>query len=89
MGMQRDYMTEDQRFAATRPDVLVYETEPLEADVTIAGPIKVDLHVATTGTDADWVVKVIDVYPGDYPATAGGAGARRGGGVRGRRRRTR
>jgi putative CocE/NonD family hydrolase len=82
MGMQRDYMTEDQRFAATRPDVLVYETEPLESDVTIAGPIKVDLQVATSGTDADWVVKVVDVYPGDYPANApagGGAGA--GGGA--------
>jgi putative CocE/NonD family hydrolase len=81
MGMQRDYMTEDQRFAATRPDVLVYETEPLESDVTIAGPIKVDLQVATTGTDADWVVKVVDVYPGDYPATApaGGAGGASGG----------
>jgi putative CocE/NonD family hydrolase len=79
LGMQRDYMTEDQRFAATRPDVLVYETEPLEADVTIAGPIKVDLQVATTGTDADWVVKVIDVYPGDYPATAPSAGAGAGG----------
>ena len=83
LGMQRDYMTEDQRFAATRPDVLVYETEPLESDVTIAGPIKVDLQVATTGTDADWVVKVIDVYPGDYPATApagAGAGGAGGGG---------
>ena len=85
MGMQRDYMTEDQRFAATRPDVLVYETEPLEADVTIAGPIKVDLQVATTGTDADWVVKVVDVYPGDYPATAPPPAA--AGRVGGRRRR--
>ncbi len=67
MGMTRDYMTEDQRFAATRSDVLVYETEPLESDVRIAGPIKVDLRVSTSTTDADWVVKVIDVYPGDYP----------------------
>jgi uncharacterized protein len=83
MGMQRDYMTEDQRFAAARPDVLVYETEPLEADVTIAGPIKVDLQVATTGTDADWVVKVIDVYPGDYPATAPTGAARAGAGAGG------
>jgi uncharacterized protein len=80
MGMQRDYMTEDQRFAATRPDVLVYETEPLAGDVTIAGPIKVDLQVATTGTDADWVVKVVDVYPGDYPATAPASGAGGAGG---------
>jgi putative CocE/NonD family hydrolase len=65
-GMKRDYMTDDQRFAATRPDVLTYETAPLESELTIAGPIEVSLHVATTGTDADWVVKVIDVYPGDY-----------------------
>jgi uncharacterized protein len=79
-GMNRDYMTEDQRFAATRTDVLVYETDPLESDVRIAGPIKVDLHVSTSTTDADWVVKVIDVYPGDYPtpeppAAAGGGAA--------------
>lgn len=66
-GMTRDYMTEDQRFAASRPDVLVYETEPLEDDLTIAGPIKVNLQVSTTGTDSDFVVKLIDVYPGDYP----------------------
>ncbi len=67
IGMAREYMVEDQRFAARRPDVLVYETEPLDADLTIAGPIRVDLGVATTETDADWVVKVIDVYPPDYP----------------------
>ena len=60
-------MTEDQRFAAQRPDVLVYETEALAGDLTIAGPIQVKLNVSTTGTDSDWVVKVIDVYPGDYP----------------------
>jgi len=67
MGMQRDYMTEDQRFAATRPDVLVYQTPPLEDDLTVLGAIGVDLHVATSGTDADFVVKVIDVFPADYP----------------------
>ncbi len=66
-GMTSDYMTEDQRFAAQRPDVLVYETEPLEQDLVIAGPIKVGLKVSTTGTDADFVVKLIDVYPGNYP----------------------
>jgi len=66
-GMTRDYMTEDQRFAASRTDVLVYETEPLADDVTIAGPIKVSLNVSTTGTDSDFVVKLIDVYPGTYP----------------------
>jgi uncharacterized protein len=65
--MTRDYMTEDQRFASTRPDVLVYETEPLDADLHVAGPIKVSLHVSTSTTDADWVVKLIDVYPGDTP----------------------
>jgi len=63
----RGYPTHDQRFAASRPDVLVYETEPLEEDLTLAGPIQASLHVATTGTDADWVVKIIDVYPPDFP----------------------
>jgi len=67
MGMQGDYMTEDQRFAATRPDVLVYQTPPLEDDLTVLGPIDVTLHVSTTGTDSDFVVKVIDVYPPDLP----------------------
>jgi putative CocE/NonD family hydrolase len=66
-GMTRDYMTEDQRFAASRTDVLVYESEPLADDLTIAGPIKVNLQVSTSGTDSDFVVKVIDVYPGSYP----------------------
>jgi uncharacterized protein len=66
-GMAGDYMTADQRFASTRPDVLVYQTPPLENDVTIAGPIAPSLHVSTTGTDSDFVVKLIDVYPGDYP----------------------
>jgi putative CocE/NonD family hydrolase len=59
----REYMTEDQRFAARRPDVLVYQTEPLAADLTLAGPLEADLWVSTTGTDADWVVKLIDVQP--------------------------
>jgi putative CocE/NonD family hydrolase len=66
-GMPGDYMTMDQRFAATRPDVLVYQTTPLESDVTIAGPIAPSLRVSTTGTDSDFVVKLIDVYPSDYP----------------------
>ena len=60
-------MIEDQRFVASRTDVLVYDTEPLEQDLTIAGQIKTTLHVSTTGTDSDWVVKLIDVYPGDFP----------------------
>ena len=67
MGMRGDYMTEDQRFAASRTDVLVYKTPPLDHDVSIFGPISVDLKVSTTGTDSDFVVKIIDVYPGDYP----------------------
>jgi putative CocE/NonD family hydrolase len=67
MGMRADYMTEDQRFAAERPDVLVYKTPPLDHDVTVYGPISVDLKVSTTGTDSDFDVKLIDVYPGDYP----------------------
>ncbi|HEY6935932.1 MAG TPA: CocE/NonD family hydrolase C-terminal non-catalytic domain-containing protein, partial [Terriglobales bacterium] len=46
---------------------LVYQTDPLEEDVTLAGPVSPKLHVSTTGTDSDWVVKLIDVYPPDYP----------------------
>jgi putative CocE/NonD family hydrolase len=65
------YMADDQRFAATRPDVLVYESEPLVEDVTIAGPVRPKLKVASTGTDSDFVVKLIDVYPPDYPNAAG------------------
>jgi hypothetical protein len=61
------FVVEDQRFAASRPDVLVYESAPLEDDLTIAGPLEASLHVATTGTDGDWVVKVIDVLPGNTP----------------------
>ncbi len=63
----KNYMTEDQRFAAWRPDVLVYRGEPLEQDLTLAGPIVADLWVSTTGGDADWIVKLIDVYPGELP----------------------
>jgi hypothetical protein len=66
-GYPRSYPVHDQRFAASRPDVLVYETEPLEEDLTFAGPLKATLHVSTTGTDADWVIKLIDVYAGDFP----------------------
>ncbi|NBV22304.1 MAG: CocE/NonD family hydrolase [Proteobacteria bacterium] len=63
----RAYPIEDQRFVASRTDVLVYETEPLEEDLTFAGPLHATFHVSTTGTDSDWVIKLIDVYPGDYP----------------------
>jgi hypothetical protein len=65
------YMVDDQRFASYRPDVLVYETDPLMEDVTIAGPISPKLKVASSGTDSDFVVKLIDVYPNDYSETAG------------------
>nr|WP_315169737.1 CocE/NonD family hydrolase [uncultured Flavobacterium sp.] len=65
----RKYMTDDQRFAARRPDVLVFETDVLAEDVTLAGDILAKLQVATTGTDADWVVKVVDVFPNDEPET--------------------
>jgi hypothetical protein len=61
------WMIEDQRFASRRPDVLVYESDPLEEDVLIAGPIIASLHVSTSGTDADWIVKLIDVFPPDAP----------------------
>ncbi len=63
----RGYPTHDQRFAASRPDVLVYQTEPLEEDLTFAGPLTAALNVSTTGTDSDWVVKLIDVYDTDFP----------------------
>lgn len=66
-GWTKNYMTEDQRFASRRPDVLVYQTEPLEKDLTLAGPLEAELWVSTTGTDADWVVKLVDVNPGKLP----------------------
>ncbi|MBT8485684.1 MAG: CocE/NonD family hydrolase [Phycisphaerae bacterium] len=66
----KNYMTEDQRFAAWRPDVLVYQTEPLTEDLTLAGPIRADLWVSTTGSAADWIVKVIDAHPGENPNDA-------------------
>lgn len=63
LDMTREYMVGDQRFAARRPDVLTYQTDVLDQDVTLAGNIRANLKVAITGTDADWVVKVVDVYP--------------------------
>lgn len=71
LNRTREYMTDDQRFAARRPDVMVYETEVLTEDITLVGPITAKLFVSTTGTDADYVVKLIDVFPNqmpDYPA---------------------
>jgi len=61
------YMVDDQRFASYRPDVLVYETDPLTEDVTIAGPVSPHLKVASSGTDSDFDVKLIDVYPDEDP----------------------
>ena len=69
--MTREHMLDDQRFAGTRTDVIVYETEVLEEDLTITGPIKNSLLFSTDGTDADLIVKVIDVYPDDLPENAG------------------
>jgi len=60
------YMDADQRFAAKRPDVLVYQTDALEEDVTVSGPVSPHLWVSTSGTDSDFVVKLIDVYPMDF-----------------------
>jgi hypothetical protein len=66
-GMPRDYMTYDQRFASRRQDVLTYKTPPLDHDITVAGPISPALKVSTSGTDSDFIIKLIDVYPDDYP----------------------
>ena len=60
------YMTDDQRFAARRPDVAVFETATLTEDITLAGPISAKLVVSTSGTDADFVVKLIDEFPDDF-----------------------
>ena len=65
IGMTREYMTDDQRFASRRPDVLSYQTDVLAEDLTVAGPLQADLFVSTTGTDADFIVKLIDVHPDD------------------------
>ena len=67
LSVPQEYMVSDQRFAASRTDVLVYETPVLQEDLTIAGPVSPRLFVSTSGTDSDWDVKLIDVYPTDYP----------------------
>ncbi|GGC59107.1 CocE/NonD family hydrolase [Undibacterium terreum] len=72
-SVPKEYMVSDQRFASTRPDVLVYRSDVLEEDVTLVGPVIPKLFVSTTGTDADWVVKLIDVYPPEYPAVKNSA----------------
>ena len=63
----QEYMVSDQRFAASRNDVLTYQTDVLQEDVTLVGPVSPRLFVSTTGSDSDWDVKLIDVYPPDYP----------------------
>lgn len=85
IGMTRTYMTDDQRFASRRPDVMVYQTEPLDDDLTLAGPLLADLWVSTSPegggpADSDWIVKVIDVFPSSAKDTEHmRAGVRMGG----------
>jgi putative CocE/NonD family hydrolase len=66
MGRTREYMTDDQRFAGRRPDVLSFTTGLLDEDLTLAGPLVADLMVSISTTDADFVVKLIDVFPEDF-----------------------
>jgi putative CocE/NonD family hydrolase len=67
----RPYMSDDQRFASARPDVLVFQSEPLNQSMTVTGDIAAHLNVSTTGSAADWIVKLIDVYPDDHPFVEG------------------
>ena len=80
-GRTREYMTDDQRFASRRPDVLNFQAYPLEEDLTLGGVVTANLKVSITGTDADFVVKVIDVFPDDfkYPGDTPQAGRTAGG----------
>jgi putative CocE/NonD family hydrolase len=68
----RTWLVEDQRFVSSRKDVANFETPVLDKDVTITGDVMADIFAATTGSDADWVVKLIDVYPDDAPAPMAG-----------------
>jgi len=70
-GVPSEFMLSDQRFAARRPDVLTYQSEVLENDVTISGPVVAKLLASSSGTDADWVVKLVDVYPPEAPSGNG------------------
>src|SRR5579884_1553806 len=70
LGVPQEYMLSDQRFATRRSDVLTYISDPLQEDITIAGPVSPRLKVSTSGTDSDFDVKLIDVYPTDYPDEA-------------------
>lgn len=78
--MTREHMTDDQRFAARRPDVLTYQTSVLTEPLTLAGPITAELWVSTTQTDADWIIKVIDVFPPDAKTPEGFSPSRPWGG---------
>jgi uncharacterized protein len=66
-GSWYTWLVEDQRFVDNRPDVLTWQTEELKEDVTLAGQVTAKVFASTTGSDADWVVKLIDVYPEKYP----------------------
>ncbi len=66
-GRNNEYMVEDQRFATSRPDVLTYQTAVLAEDITVTGRLKADMFISTTGTDADIIVKLVDVLPDDEP----------------------
>lgn len=68
----RTWLAEDQRFVSERKDLANFQTAPLDHDVTVTGDVMADLFAATTGTDSDWVVKLIDVYPDDAPAPMSG-----------------
>jgi putative CocE/NonD family hydrolase len=77
--MPEEYMVSDQRFAARRTDVLVYETDLLGEDITFVGPVSPNLWVSTSGTDSDFVVKLVDVYPDRYPDENGEVNNKLGG----------
>jgi len=68
------WMVQDQRFTHHRPDVLSYETDPLPEDIVLAGSMKAKLFASTSGTDSDWIVRLIDVYPEDYAKPTSMAG---------------
>ena len=74
-----EYMTEDQRFVAARPDVVIFKTLALKEDVTLSGKIIADLYVSISGTDADFIVKLIDVFPLDKKDSISNFGVKAGG----------
>ena len=64
-GRNNEYMVEDQRFASQRPDVVAFQSDTLDADLLVTGRLKATLYVSTTGSDADFIVKLIDVFPAE------------------------